>query len=227
MSGSGGAEAVMVRGSVQIKICGLTDPEEAVACVRLGADAIGVVFYPPSPRSASIEQASAIRAALGDRAKLVGVFVNRPAQQVIAIAENCGLDAVQLHGNETPGDVQILQTAGLRIIKVLKDEDFLSRAELYAVPAFLIELGRGILPGGNGQGWAWEKAASFRGRYPFILAGGLTPLNIERVVNAVCPDAIDASSALEVSPGRKDLKLVEAFINAARKAPAAERKRIF
>lgn len=216
---------------VQVKICGLTDPAQAAVVEELGADAIGMVFYPPSPRNVSLEQAQSIRAALLGRAKLVGVFVNHNPLEVARIARACPLDAVQLHGCESADEVRLLRDEGLFVIKALKGIDYQAAADAYAqagANAFLLELGKGPLPGGNGQGWDWAQTRGFGARHPYLLAGGLTPHNIGQVLTLTDPQGVDASSALESAPGVKDMGLVELFINAVRSVePAEQRERIF
>jgi phosphoribosylanthranilate isomerase len=204
----------------QIKICGLTIPEEAAACAALGAHAIGLVFYPPSPRHVTIEQAAAITAALPSHVCAVGVFVD-PEWEMLGRAITQGrLGAVQLHGNEPQELIdRVREHFGVTVIKSL----FAARAPRvddaarYAVPAFLVECGRGALPGGNALAWDWGAAADFARMYPTVLAGGLAPDNVAEAIIAVRPAAVDASSGLETCPGRKDSVQVERFITAVRR----------
>jgi phosphoribosylanthranilate isomerase len=157
----------------------------------------------------------------------VGVFVDEPFEGVLAMAAHTGLTAVQLHGNESPEVVQHLRREGLFVIKAL----FADRApsieagSQYPASAFLVECGRGALPGGNAQDWDWGRAGPFAERHPLILAGGLTPENAAQAVRAALPDAIDVSSGVEAGPGRKDIRKVEQFIAAV--ATAYSRRRIF
>ncbi len=216
---------------VQVKICGLTDPAQAAAIENLGADALGMVFYPPSPRNVTQAQAQAIRAALTGRAKLVGVFVNHDPLAVVRMAGACSLDAVQLHGCESTDEVRLLRDAGLFVVKALKGSNFRAAAEAYAqagAKAFLLELGKGPLPGGNGQGWDWAQTRGFGAEHPYLLAGGLTPQNVAEVLTLTDPQGVDASSALESAPGVKDMGRVEEFLNAVRSVQAADNlERIF
>ncbi|MBT8340039.1 MAG: phosphoribosylanthranilate isomerase [Desulfatitalea sp.] len=207
----------------QIKICGLTLPEEAAATAQLGADAIGMVFYPPSPRHLSIVQAEQVAAALPDRVTRVGVFVNPEMDLLAEAIERCGLGIVQLHGNESPEWVaQISQRFDIQVIKTLfaTRPPCLADAGAYAVSAFLVEAGKGLLPGGNAETWDWGGAAGFIRHYATALAGGLAPDNVLAAIAAALPDAVDASSGLESAPGRKDLKKVERFITAVRQSAA-------
>jgi phosphoribosylanthranilate isomerase len=205
----------------QIKICGLTLPEQAAACAQLGADAIGLVFYPPSPRHLELDQAAAVAAALPGRVSPVGVFVDPEWPLLAAAIDRCGLRVVQLHGSESPEFAQRIRTElGVKVIKGLftAKAPGLSTAQMYSVAGFLVECGKGPLPGGNAQAWDWASAASFAQSYPTALAGGLTPDNVTQAILAAFPAAVDASSGLESAPGRKDLKKVERFIAAVRSA---------
>lgn len=203
----------------QIKICGLTDPDQARACAELGADAIGLVFFTKSPRNVTVEQAAAITAALPDHAASVGVFVNYDLDDLVEIIRQCGLSAVQLHGTESNDYVSDLYRAtGVGIIKALFTEKSpgLSDCGRYKVNGYLVECGKGRLPGGNAVTWNWAAAAQFAQRHPLILAGGLAPHNVAKAIADCLPDAVDASSGLEAAPGRKDIEKVKQFIDQVR-----------
>lgn len=201
----------------EIKVCGLTRPDEAKACADLGADAIGLVFYPPSPRNVSIEQAAAIRNVLPPSVLAAGVFVDPVLEKLLQAVNQVGLDVIQLHGTESPEFVlQLRQATDRKIIKVLFAEKApdMRLADTYRVNGFLVECGHGPLPGGNAMAWNWGAARSFALQHPLILAGGLGPDTVEEAIAASLPDAVDASSSLEAQPGRKDLSKVEQFIQA-------------
>lgn len=204
----------------QIKVCGLTVAEQAKACAELGADAIGLVFYPKSPRNVSLEQAAAITSALPKHVAAVGVFVNPDVNFLHQAIEQCGLSVAQLHGNETPDFVaELRESARARIIKALftgKPPD-LNDAPKYDVDGYLVECGKGRLPGGNAMTWNWAIAEQFARSYPLVLAGGLTPANVTQAIKACLPDGVDASSGLEAGPGIKDLKKVKTFIEQVRR----------
>jgi phosphoribosylanthranilate isomerase len=202
----------------QVKVCGLTMVDEAVACAEMGADAIGLVFYPPSPRFLSGRSAREISMSLPEKIWKVGVFVDESFSNLMEKAEFCRLNCVQLHGSESPSVVEALESAGIRVIKSLfvKKRPFLSEAALYRPSAFLIESGDGPVPGGTGINWNWGKAAELAGKLPCILAGGLNPENVSEAIFAVGPDAVDVSSGVESEPGRKDLGKMRAFITAVR-----------
>jgi phosphoribosylanthranilate isomerase len=207
----------------QIKICGLTDPDEARAVADCGADAIGLVFHPPSPRHVGLDRASEIVAALPGHVAAVGVFVNPAAADLDRAVDACGLRAVQLHGAEPPEFIANVRRRGdLRVIKALftTRSPGLTDAERYAVDGFLVECGSGKLPGGNAETWNWALAEPFGRSHPLVLAGGLDPVTVGPAIGAALPDAVDASSGLERSPGRKDPAKVDAFIRAVRSTGA-------
>jgi phosphoribosylanthranilate isomerase len=198
----------------EIKICGLTRVEEAVACAEAGADAIGLVFYPPSPRHLTAQQARKISLALPEQTARVGVFVNHPVSDMLKMIDSCRLSAVQLHGQESPDVVQDLCDSGVQVIKALfiHTSPRISEASNYPAAVFLVECGKGLLPGGNAQIWNWADVKPFGQTYPLILAGGLSPDTITQAVIAACPDAVDVSSGVESSPGLKDLGKVKSLI---------------
>jgi phosphoribosylanthranilate isomerase len=210
----------MSRNYPQIKICGLTDPDQALECAQLGADAIGLVFYPKSPRHVSVAQAAAIAARLPEHVASVGVFVNPDRDALLHTVDACGLSAVQLHGQESPRWVDdISRSTSAGIIKVLfaQRPPKLSDAVKYDIKGFLVECGKGRLPGGNAMTWDWAIAEELARRHPVILAGGLGPENVAAAISACLPDAVDASSSLEAEPGRKDMDKVKRFIEQVRR----------
>jgi len=198
----------------QIKICGLTDTSQALECAAFGVNAIGCVFFPKSPRNLSQAQAKEICTALPREITKVGVFVNESFSFIMRKVEKCGLTAVQLHGHESPGLVKQLRKQNLKVIMGLfmSREPGLDKAENYDADAFLIECGKGKLPGGNAKTWDWSSAKSFGEKYPLILAGGLSPDNINSAIAQAQPDAVDISSGVELTPGKKDMKKVKKFI---------------
>jgi len=215
------------RETVQVKVCGLTRADEAVACAQAGVHAVGCVFYAKSPRCVTAAAAREIRRALPPEVSCVGVFVDEPFEGVMATASQAGLTAVQLHGNEPPEVVERLRREGLFVIKALFADRApgLDEALNYSASAYLVECGRGVLPGGNAHAWEWGRAAALGERHPLILAGGLTPENAAQALRAALPDAVDVSSGVEAGPGRKDIRKVEQLIAAV--ATAGARRRIF
>jgi phosphoribosylanthranilate isomerase len=200
----------------QVKICGLTRADEALACAGAGADAIGLVFYPPSPRHVSVALASEIVAALPETVAKVGVFVNESMEAVLATARSAGLTAVQLHGQETPAMVRDLRAAGLMVIKALfaARKPGLALAGSFPADAVLFEQGAGPLPGGNAETWDYGLARRQATGPPLILAGGLDPDNVAAAIAKAQPDAVDLSSGVEASPGRKQIERVKRLMAA-------------
>lgn len=214
---------------IQIKICGLTRPEEAAACARLGADAIGLIFYPPSPRCVDAQTAAAVCAAVPPTVARIGVFVDAAVEQIRTTVQRCGLTGVQLHGSEPPDAVRQLRGEGVRVLKALfaSRPPKLEAAVDYFPDAFLVECGRGRLPGGNAETWRWSDARPVAAHGPLVLAGGLDPANVAEAVRRAEPDAVDVSSGVESSPGRKDLDRVAALVRAARLAAGKGTRSVF
>ncbi|ORJ63063.1 phosphoribosylanthranilate isomerase [Geothermobacter hydrogeniphilus] len=202
--------------TVRVKICGITrreDGEHAIAC---GADALGLVFFEDSPRCVSIEQAQRIVAGLPPFITLVGLFVNADPQTIHETVTACGLDAVQLHGDEPP---EACRLDGVKVIKALRVRNAatLEQAGSYQVSALLLDAWDPECYGGSGRSFNWQLAAELAGRRPLILAGGLTPDNVADAVRCVGPYAVDVSSGVESAPGIKDPARVAAFIRAVRR----------
>ena len=198
-----------------IKICGLTDPENAFACAELGPDAIGLVFYEKSPRYVSIDQAVQITRILPRHLMTIGVFVDNSFEDIMEKAQRCSLKGVQLHGKESPELVDQLKKEHLFVIKALfaAKEPYLSQAKEYsAASALLVEYGRGILPGGNAESWNYELSSRINTKCPIIIAGGLSPMNAAEAVMAGRPFGVDVSSGVEKTPGLKDIDKINAFI---------------
>jgi phosphoribosylanthranilate isomerase len=199
-----------------VKICGITRVQDALGCAELGADAIGCVFYPKSPRHLTKDRAREICAAVPDFLKTVGVFVDETFSSIMHHVEYCHLTTVQLHGRERGELVRRLRKENIHVIKALfadRSPTF-GDAPKYPASAFLVECGRGKHPGGNALEWNWGAAKSIGKEYPLILAGGLDPENVALAVQMSAPCAVDVSSGVESSPGRKDFDKVAAFMKA-------------
>lgn len=207
---------------VQVKICGITSLEDAQTAVDCGADALGFVFYPPSPRYVTPEQAAQIIRALPPFVTTVGLFVDVTCEVVNATVVRCGLDRVQLHGRETAEFCRRISRPVIKAIRI-KNAESLSPLPDYVVSAYLLDAYvEGALPGGTGASFAWELAARAKPYGPIILAGGLTPENIETAIAQVRPYGVDVSSGVERLPGLKDHQKIRQFITRAKAAALAK-----
>jgi phosphoribosylanthranilate isomerase len=201
----------------RVKICGITSREDATAAVEAGADALGFVFVPGTPRCLHPDVAERIVGALPPFVTPVGVFVDQPLEEVVRIAARCNLQAVQLHGNEPE---EFSRRIPLRVIKALRvrDVDSLRILPTYPAHAFLLDAFVEGQAGGTGTSIPWELAMRAKGHAPIILSGGLRPETVGQAVLQVRPYGVDVSSGVEVSPGRKDHQKVREFIAAVRQA---------
>ncbi len=193
---------------IPVKVCGLTRPEDACLAWELGASALGFIFHPASPRAVTARRACEIRRTLPREAFCVGVFVDVDPGRINAIAEVAGLDAIQLHGRETPRACAAIERP---VIKLLRAEDE-SRLDAFPVAAFLLDATHPTLAGGTGLRADWNLAARLARRRPLILAGGLTPANILEASAAVRPAGLDVCSGVESAPGIKDAALLKALL---------------
>jgi phosphoribosylanthranilate isomerase len=209
--------------TVQVKICGITSLEDAHAAVDCGADALGFVFYPPSSRYVTAEQAEQIIRSLPPFVATVGLFVDVTPDVINETVARCGLDRVQLHGRETP---EFCHRIGRPVIKAIRVKNAESLRPLpdYRVSAYLLDAYvEGALPGGTGAPFSWELAVRAKPYGPVILAGGLTPENVEAAIAQVSPYGVDVSSGVERAPGVKDRRKMRQFITRA-KAPVLEER---
>lgn len=189
---------------VRVKICGITRAEDAAHAVRLGASAVGFVFWPDSPRVVTVEAARAIARSLPESVDRVGVFVDAPADDILRVVRAVGLNVVQLHGGEA---VEAYGALPVRLIKSAAPEsaaDVERAARLPADVAVLVDAADRVRRGGTGRAANWAWAAALARRRPVMLAGGLSADNIAEAIRAVNPWAIDVSSGVETSPGVKD-----------------------
>ncbi len=196
---------------MRVKICGITNSEDAQAAVESGADALGFVFA-KSPRQVTREQARDIIAELPPFVSPVGVFVDEKADTIKGICDFCGIHTVQLHGNESP--LYLNDLKGYKIIKAFRIKDAVDLKHLanYKPHAFLLDsYVKGVM-GGTGMTFNWEIAGKAHRYGAIILSGGLTPENVREAIRTVKPYAVDVSSGVEASPGRKDKLLVKRFI---------------
>jgi phosphoribosylanthranilate isomerase len=205
----------------RVKICGITDLEDAHQAVELGAWALGMVFHPPSPRACPIEQAEAIGAQLHRRVELTGVFVNAPLDELAATADLCRFTLLQLHGDEGPAYCrEAARRTGCRVMKAARVRDAAQVHALkpYATDFHLLDAHSPAAPGGTGESFDWELARLHPGTPPVVLSGGLTPDNVGEAIAAAGPFAVDTASGTEAEPGRKDPAKVTAFFRAVEAA---------
>ena len=204
--------------SPRIKICGISNVEDALVAVDAGADALGFMFHEPSPRNISITAAAEIIRQLPPFVTKVGVFVNAAEKVIRLVMTECGLDALQFHGDETP---QFCRNFAAPVIKAfrMQNADSLNSLPRYETAAWLLDSYVADRHGGTGARFNWDLAVLAKkfGR-SIILAGGLTPENVATAVHQVGPYGVDVSSGVESAPGKKDANKVRAFILAAKGA---------
>ena len=199
---------------VRVKICGITNVEDALSAVDYGADALGFIFFDKSPRYVKPEKAKEIISYLPPFMTTVGVFVNEISAKISDIIDFTGINTIQLHGDEPPEACRIRP----RVIKAFRAREFidLKPLEQYKTSAFLLDTYTADSFGGTGQIFNWDIAIEAKRFGRIILSGGLTPDNIEKAVKMVKPYAVDVSSGVEASKGKKDLKKMRAFIEKAK-----------
>jgi phosphoribosylanthranilate isomerase len=207
----------------KIKFCGMTTLPDAQRAAQAGAWAIGLIFWPQSPRRCRIEDGVEIAAALHRRLEVVGVFVNATLDHVAQTADAVGLTMLQFHGEEGPAYCgEAARRTGCKVIKAARVR---SGADIQALGPFhtdyhLLDSHKAGVPGGTGETFSWEIAQAHRGSVPRILSGGLSPANVAEAIATVRPFAVDVASGVESAPGRKDPDKLEAFAAAVRGAVA-------
>ena len=205
--------------TVKVKICGITNARDAEIAVEAGADALGFVFFAKSPRCIEPKVAEQIITKLPPFILSVGVFVNEEVEVVRDTMDHCGLVLAQLHGDESPAYCESLNRPILRAIRLRDRGSFLSVAEYKGragVRGIVIDAFSESAYGGTGQTVDWSIAAEASKAAPILLAGGLTPENVQEAIHKVQPYGVDVSSGVEASPGTKDSAKVQAFIQAAK-----------
>lgn len=227
----------MTPAGLKVKVCGVTTPEDALLAVELGAAFLGLNFHPPSPRFLSVRQAREIADAVSGRIPLVGVFVNRPTQEIERILAEVDLDLVQLHGDETPEEVGRL---GGRAIRVFRRDRLPERRELVLYPdvwGFLFDVPHESLYGGTGRSWPYEAVVGSPelprrvGGRPVLVAGGIGPDNVALVRDAAAAAGllermtlgVDVCSGVEAAPGIKDRKLMQRLFTEIRDGQSPDR----
>ncbi len=198
-----------------VKICGVTNLEDALACVEAGADALGLNFWPTSKRRCSLDAASRIVAEVGARARVVAVFVDAPLMEIEGVRARTGIAWAQLHGSEPRSLLERLLPRAYKAVHPV-DEDGLREALAIPGDELLVDAGVPGAPGGTGRTCDWSLAARLARERKVWLAGGLHPGNVADAVRDVGPYGVDVASGVERSPGVKDHALVRAFVRAAR-----------
>ena len=201
---------------VRSKICGITRIEDARLAVAAGADAIGLVFYAPSPRAVTVAQAREILAALPPFVTSVGLFVNAPRAEIEAVLREVPLDLLQFHGDETPQDCRDFGRPYIKALRVRPEDDINACCAHYADAAgILLDTFVPGVPGGTGERFDWSLVPA-DAPLPLILAGGLDAGNVAEAIAQVRPYAVDVSGGVEASKGIKDATKVQSFVAAVR-----------
>lgn len=205
---------------VRVKICGLTDVDSAITAASAGADAVGLVFYGASPRNlADLALARDIALAAGPLINVVGLFVNPQPDEVAQVLEQVPLSLLQFHGDETDEFCRSFERPYLKALRMKPGVDIREKASAYSNAAgLLLDAYRPGVPGGTGEVFDWQQIPESLPR-PLVLAGGLTPDNVERAIDTVRPWAVDVSGGVESRPGVKDADLIRRFIRRAKATP--------
>ncbi len=197
---------------IKVKICGITNVEDALVAARFGADALGFVFYEKSPRYVSRDTVRNIVSYLPPFLTTVGLFVNEDPVKIRETVSYCNLQVIQLHGDESPQ--YCARFSNQRVIKAVRviDRDSLKSVNLYRVSAILLDTYSKDSYGGTGHSFDWKMLTEIEGVNNLILAGGLTPQNVSEAIQTVDLYGVDVSSGVEEMPGKKDLKKLKKFI---------------
>jgi phosphoribosylanthranilate isomerase len=219
---------------VKVKICGITNFDDAQAAIEAGADLLGFNFYPKSPRYITPERACEIAAQIrsgAQRPRLVGVFVNSSQEGVRSILEIAQIDLAQLHGDEPVHVVEQLNGRGFKALRPASKTEAEIDAEWFAphgpnAPVLLVDAYRKDQYGGTGHVADWSIATKLAQQYPILLAGGLTPDNVVEAIRQVRPWGVDVASGVECAPGKKDVALMRLFVERARSNESTADKRM-
>lgn len=208
---------------IKVKVCGLSTPEAVTIAIENGADFIGLVFYPPSPRHVELEVASYLASFIPDHVTTVGLFVNPDDTALEQTLSAVPLQMIQLHGDETPERVtEIKGKFGLPVMKALPIStkmDIRAALNYEGIADWILFDAKGeTLPGGNGVSFDWNLLGQYKGTTPWMLAGGLTPDNISEALQKTSPHAVDVSSGIEATRGKKDIAKIQAFLKAVKQA---------
>ena len=206
--------------SIRVKICGITDIDDAIAVVDGGADALGLVFYAASPRAVTIEQARAIAFVAGPFAVVTGLFVDADPEFVNAVLKQVPLQLLQFHGDETLAYCESFARPYMKAIRMRPELDVVAAIAQYpSASGILLDAYRPGIPGGTGETFDWARVPQ-QSTKPLVLAGGLTSANIADAICATRVYGVDVSGGVESAPGKKDHGKITSFINNARLAAA-------
>jgi phosphoribosylanthranilate isomerase len=208
-----------MRQKITVKVCGITNAEDAMAAVEAGADALGFIFYEKSPRYVEPAVAGRIISELPPLVMPVGVFVNERLSTVRSVMDICGLAMAQLHGDENASYCHELSRPAMKALRLKDRGSLLALAEYQGrggVRGFVLDAFSEVAYGGTGEVTDWGLAAEVAKSTPVLLAGGLTPDNVAEAIRSVRPYGVDVSSGVESAPGKKDHAKVRAFLDAVR-----------
>lgn len=213
----------MTTPNTKVKICGLSTPETITTAIEHGADFIGLVFYPPSPRHLELEVARYLANTIPETVTTVGLFVDPDDKTLETTLNVVPLNVIQLHGNETPERVaEIKDKFDLPVMKAISVStkmDIESASSYEGIVDWMLFDAKGeILPGGNGIAFDWTLLSEYQGATPWMLAGGLTPDNVLEALSIASPDAVDVSSGVETAKGVKDVAKIHSFLKAVKQA---------
>jgi phosphoribosylanthranilate isomerase len=210
--------------ATRIKICGITHPDDAQYAAELGVDAIGLVFYSPSPRHVDIKQACAVVDTLPPFVTSVGLFVDASADEINAVLDKVNLDLLQFHGDESPAFCASFDRPWIKAIRMAEGVDLHAEAERYSQSwGLLLDAYHPALPGGTGESFEWERVPDDL-QTSVILAGGLTAENVGEAIRIVRPYAVDVSGGVESAKGIKDWGKMADFVAAVREADALNQR---
>jgi phosphoribosylanthranilate isomerase len=202
----------------RVKICGITRLEDALTAIEAGADALGFVFYPPSPRSVDSAVAETIIKQLPPFVTTVALFVNESPEQVKAVLKQTGIDLLQFHGDESPEYCNQFERPYFKALRMSPDIDVVAEIERFAsARAVLLDAYRAGIPGGTGEAFDWDRIPADL-KNPLILAGGLDQHNVRQAIGQVKPYAVDVSGGVEAAKGLKDSSKIISFMNEVSRA---------
>ncbi len=214
------ATHIATRTLPRIKVCGITRPEDAQHAAALGVDAIGLVFYKPSPRAVTVEQATAVAAVLPPFVSVVGLFVNATRDELHNVLEQVPIDLLQFHGDESPEDCEGYNRPFIKALRMCDGIDLQVEASRFtSASGLLLDAYQPGVPGGTGESFEWSRVSDVNKRglgKPIILAGGLTSANVGEAISIVKPYAVDVSGGVESEKGIKDYSKMAEFVAAIR-----------